>query len=300
VDKPRGDIVPHRKSLAQYRKEVGMSIGNSLRGLRAILIFDNWPSLVLGRLFDRRTGLKVYRKNGMEILIDHLGGDCNGTRACLTTDMYSRYLPHLGIRRPVRVLDLGANGGGFLLMLKLAGVEVDRGVCVEMNPQIFQRLQYNMTRNLGPAVTAVNAAVCSMPLDSEVLLKPSRGGTGEGLTGLKADAEGPHVAVRTTTMPALLDRYFNGEAVDLCKIDVEGAEYEILDSSPDDTLRRIGFLLIEFHHAPRTPAVVDRLRRLGFSELASDADHKTSDSTEVRFFRGPQAEAASALGRSAA
>jgi len=275
-----------------------MSIGNNLRGLRAIRMFDNWPALVLGRLLDRRTGLKVYRKNGMEILIDHLGGDCNGTRACLTTNMYSRYLPFFDIRRPVRVLDLGANGGGFLLMLKLAGVEVARGVCVEMNPVIFQRLQYNMARNLGPGVTTVNAAVCSMPLDSEVLLKPSRGGTGEGLSTQRADTGSPHISVRTTTLTALMDRYFGGEPVDLCKIDVEGAEYEIFGSSSDDSLRQIGFLLAEFHDAPRTPAVAARLQRLGFSEMATGANHKTSGTTEVRLFRGPRAAGASAPDRS--
>ncbi len=275
-----------------------MSIGNNLRGLRAILTFDNWPALVLGRLFDRRTGLKVYRKDGMEILIDHLGGDCNGTRACLTTDMYSRYLPALAIRRPVRVLDLGANGGGFLLMLKLAGVEVARGVCVEMNPNVFERLEFNMARNLGPAVAALNAAVCSLPLNSELLLKPSRGGTGEGLSTQTADTGCPHVAVRTTTLAALFDRYFDGGPVDICKIDVEGAEYEIFDSSPDDLLRRIGFLVIEFHNLSRTPTVVERLRGLGFAEMTEN--QKTSGTTEVRLFRGPQAGAASARDRSAA
>src|SRR5262249_11392093 len=111
-----------------------MSIRNNILGIRAIFMFDNWPVLLLERLFNRKAGLLIYRTKGMEILMDHLGGDCNGTRACLTTDMYSRYLPHLALHPPIRVLDLGANGGGFLLMLRAAKVEVAQAVCVEMNP----------------------------------------------------------------------------------------------------------------------------------------------------------------------
>jgi FkbM family methyltransferase len=277
-----------------------MSIGNNIRGLRAILQFDNWPMLMYVRVFERKAGLVVYRKKGLEILIDHLGGDCNGTRACLTTDMYSKYLPAFVLQRPVRVLDLGANGGGFPLMLKLAGVEIERAVCVEMNPLTFERLQINLSRNIGPAAVALNAAVCALPVDSELFLKPSRGGTGEGMYAQRADAEHTHVAVRTTTLPAIFDRYFNDGPVDICKIDVEGAEFEIFDSSPDDVLGRIGFLLIEFHDFARTPALVNRLTALGFIEMAAGEDKKTGETTEVRVFRGPRAQAAAAADRSAA
>ena len=44
-------------------------------GLRAILAFDNWPALLLVRLFDRKAGFVAYRKKGLDILIDHRGGD---------------------------------------------------------------------------------------------------------------------------------------------------------------------------------------------------------------------------------
>jgi hypothetical protein len=68
-------------------------------GLRAILAFDNWPAVLFARLFDRGTGFVVYRKRGFDILIDHGGGDENGTRSCIATDMYRRYLPHFDLPR---------------------------------------------------------------------------------------------------------------------------------------------------------------------------------------------------------
>jgi FkbM family methyltransferase len=277
-----------------------MSIRNNIQGLKAILIFDNWPMLVLERLLHRRAGLVIYRKKGMEILIDHLGGDCNGTRAVLTTDMYSKYLGNFVLNGPVRVLDLGANGGGFPLMLRVAGIPVDRAVCVEMNPLTYERLRLNLANNLGPAGVAINAAVCGMPVQSEILLRPSRGGAGEGIHTHRAGAGQPHVAVPTTTLCALFDRYFKGELVDLCKIDVEDAEYEIFDGTPDDLLSRIRYLLIEFHDPSKTPALVARMEGLGFREIAAQEDHKTGENTEVRVFRGPAAEAASSVGRNAA
>ena len=52
-----------------------MSIKTKVAGMRAVMAFDNWPVLLLGRLFYRKTGLVVYCKNHLEILVDHRGGD---------------------------------------------------------------------------------------------------------------------------------------------------------------------------------------------------------------------------------
>jgi FkbM family methyltransferase len=277
-----------------------VSISTRLAGLRAVLMFDNWPMLLLGRLFDRKAGFVVYRKNGCEILIDHHGGDEAGTRECITSDLYRRYLPTLELRGPLRVLDLGANGGGFPLMLKIEGFEVARAVCVEMNPLTFQRLQVNLGANFGASAVALNAAVCGPGQPAEILLKPSRGGTSESIYAYRTDAATPHVAVRTTTLEAICDENFGGEPIDICKIDIEGAEYEALEACSDEVLRRIRHLVIEFHDPARTPAALTRFAALGFSLIGAEKDHRTGAMTEVRVFRGPAAQAAQVAGRSAA
>ena len=176
-----------------------ISMRGMLANLRVFLQFDNWPTLLLNRVFDRETGLVVYRKGGLEILIDHRGGDQNGTRACLTTDMYKRYLPKIDRGGPRRVLDLGSNGGGFPLMLRLAKVDLAQVVCVEMNRPTWLRLLVNPATNMGDKATGLNAAVSGMPADSEILLEPSRGGTGLSVDRNRADLLlRPDVAVRTT------------------------------------------------------------------------------------------------------
>jgi FkbM family methyltransferase len=258
-------------------------------GLRIILKFDNWPAVLFARLFDRKTGFVIYRKNGFDILVDHRGDDENGTRTCLATDMYSRYLSAFVFPRPARVLDLGANGGGFPLMLSIAGIELDRVVSVEMNPLTYLRLRVNLITNLGSSAVAINAAVCGMPQDSEILLKPSRGGTSGSLDTDRADPSISHVSVRTTTLQALYDQYFEDEFVDICKVDIEGAEYDLFASSHDDLIRRMRYLVIELHDPSRTPAFLERLTALGFTEIAVEGGRQDGVNGDVWAFRGPQA-----------
>jgi FkbM family methyltransferase len=257
-------------------------------GLKAILAFDNWPMLVLGRVFDRKTGFVVYRKNGIEILIDHHGGDEVGTRMCITSGMYRKYLPIFKLSGRVNLLDLGANGGGFPLMLRLEGIDVAHVVCVEMDPLTALRLAVNLNTNLGFSALAINAAVCDLPEGSEIRLEPSRGNTGRSLFTGQVDRTVPAVVVRTTTFQSLYDRYFANRVVDICKIDIEAAEYGVIDSIADDVLKKIRFLFIEFHDRLRTPAVTVRLKSLGLTEITLDEDRKT-EGTEVRVFRGPGA-----------
>jgi FkbM family methyltransferase len=270
-----------------------MFIKNRFAGLQAVLYFDNWPMLLLGRVFDRGTAFVIYRKKGLNILVDHHGGDASGTRGCIVGDMYRRYLPSIALSGKLRVMDIGANGGGFPLLLRLEGAEFARVVSVEMNPLTFQRMQLNVAANIGPAAVAINAAVCGEGQPTEIFLSPTRGGPGESMYDLRADASAAHVSVPTTTLPSIYERYFAGQTIDICKIDIEGAEYEVFESTTDELLGKIRHLIVEFHDPARTPALLERIRSLGFQEI-SDKSQKTGERTEVHAFRGPAAELARA------
>lgn len=277
---------------------------HSFRGLEAVLAFDNWPMLLFGRLFDRKTGFVAYRKKGFDILVDHRGGDQCGTRMCIATDTYSRYLSSFGLSGPVRVLDLGANGGGFPLMLRIAGLEVARAICVEMNPLTYGRLQVNLATNLGPSAVAINAAVCGIQ-GSEIPIKPSRGGTGDSMYQSHAGSSAQHVLVPTTTFQALYDQYFQNQPIDICKIDIEGAEFDLFASSTDDLLKKIRYLIIEIHYfhdqgPGKAKVLSERLKALGFTDITIEEPHRTNLPAEVRAFAGPEAVRHSAPGRRSA
>jgi FkbM family methyltransferase len=190
----------------------------------------------------------------------------------------------------VRVLDLGAMGGGFPLLMHILGIEIASALCVEMNPQTYQRLLVNLTANLGSRCTGLNAAVCGMAENSELLLRPSRGNSSFSIYADQAEAGGPHDTVRTTTLQALYNEHFRGGMLDICKIDIEGAEYEVFDSSSDELLRNIRYLIVEFHDPVKTPAVMERLARLGFAAIKTDERQNRDE--KVKAFRGPGAATA--------
>jgi len=255
-----------------------------LPGLRALLQFDNWPMLVFSRTFDRKTGLVTYRKGTLEILVDHHGGDQNGTRACIVSDMYQKHLSAMTTNGSVRVLDLGANGGGFPLMLLLNGFDVAQAVCVEMNPSTALRLCVNLETNLNGRAIGINAAVCGLNAEREILLERSRGSTGLSMDTNRGSETEPHVSVPAITIGDLCDRYFPDNPIDICKIDIEGAEYDALEATPDSILNKIRNLIIEFHTPARTPPLLSRLRNAGFTEITPDAETQTGENTEVRSF----------------
>ena len=57
------------------------------------------------------------------------------------------------------VVDIGANVGGFSLMLLVDGVRISKLLCVEMNPNTFERLRFNIKTNFNEVATVINAAV---------------------------------------------------------------------------------------------------------------------------------------------
>src|SRR5262249_56684687 len=90
---------------------------------------------------------------------DHSAEDECGTRLCIVSEMYRKYLPFLNLQGPINVLDLGSNGGGFPLMLLFEGLCVAKLVCVEMNPQTYTRALLNISRNFSCRYRVINAAV---------------------------------------------------------------------------------------------------------------------------------------------
>src|SRR4051812_3008314 len=107
-----------------------MSLANKIRGLKEVWAFDNRLWLIITKIFFRRENLQIYRYNGVEILVDHAGGDNNGAREVLTSPMYRRFLPQMKLDSPANVLDLGANNGGFPLLLHTSGIKLKKVVSV--------------------------------------------------------------------------------------------------------------------------------------------------------------------------
>jgi hypothetical protein len=98
------------------------------------MVFDNWPSLLLQRLFLRESPA-FYRKGGVIFLVDHKAHDQEGLRVCFTTDMYSRFFSLFPRSNLLAVLDLGANCGGFALALSAQGFGIRRIAAFKITPR---------------------------------------------------------------------------------------------------------------------------------------------------------------------
>jgi FkbM family methyltransferase len=139
---------------------------------------------------------------------------------------------------PAVIVDLGANIGLATLFL----ADRFRGathVCVEPNPGNLALLRTNVSF-LGDRVTIVEGAASARP--GEARFFDSAWSWGGHLV-----ADGPSSrSVRCVTVDEVMAAY-RLEAIDVLKVDIEGAEREIFSPGPA-WLPKAGFVMIELHN----------------------------------------------------
>ncbi len=243
-----------------------MSLTTKLNGFKEIWYFDNRWQLIINRLFFRRERINIYRLKGMNILVDHLAGDANGAREIIVSPMYRQFIPLMKLAAPVNVLDIGANNGGFPLMLRANGIALKKVVSVEFNPNTFMRMRFNLERNAGCEFTGLNAAICGEARFLEVSL--GEGNAGDSIYQQGNNSGAQLYQIKGMTFDEIYASTFGAEIVDVCKIDVEGAEYEIFSTPNHQNVTRCRYLIIEIHEGKgmNPPEVISRLNRLNFVE----------------------------------
>lgn len=230
---------------------------------------DNGIQLLISRTMFPREPVQICRYKGLEFVTDLSAGDANGARQVLATDEYRRFLGQMSLEGPLNVLDIGANNGGFTLLLASEGFDLQNAVCVELNPHTFSRLRFNLERNFGPEVRAMNVAVCGEHRD--VTIPDTRGGTADSIyDGDAGSAEGR--TVTGMTFDEVMSESFGSSRVDICKMDIEGAEFETIAGNNCERLSDCRYLLIEIHHFPDRPreTVVGRLEEMGFRQIGGE------------------------------
>ena len=156
-----------------------------------------------------------------------------------------RYAPDgLGIPPGATVVDVGANVGVFTLWAVKCNAA--RVIAVEPSPRMCEYLSRNVSLNHFGNVTVVQAA-CGGRTGEAVLY--SRGD--EVLNTLYCrDVLGsefrPLCRMPVLTLEDIFSRY-GVETCHLLKLDCEGAEYDILLNTREDTLRRIQTIAMEYH-----------------------------------------------------
>jgi FkbM family methyltransferase len=105
-------------------------------------------------------------------------------------------------------------------------------------------MRLNLLTNFGPKAVPINAAVggCSMSLNVPF----TSGGTGDRIH-LSRGADDSCFCVPMRTLDDLLNAEFPSQKIDLLKMDIEGCEWDVLETGQCERLRDCHHLLIEVH-----------------------------------------------------
>lgn len=159
------------------------------------------------------------------------------------------------------IIDLGANRGHF-------STEVIRdcgATCyaIEAVPRLFESIPEN------PGIRKYNLAICSA--DGPVRFNISSQEESGSMSALPDTMIEGSIEVRGMTLRSFIEAN-NLDQIDLLKMDIEGAEIDLLKSIDDSTLQRIRQITVEFHdflpyfdQAADIALIKARLKSLGFA-----------------------------------
>jgi FkbM family methyltransferase len=178
------------------------------------------------------------------------------------------------------IVDLGCSEGGFLEKFKNQ-FKYGTFIGIEASP-----LNYEKIKHLNDDKTIiVNAAVCSEQREEteiSFLVAVNDGSLGsfvfdESSIALAQPANTlTRYVVPTIKISEIFDKY-NLEKIDVLKVDIEGAEWEVLEGLDEILLNKIEQISVEFHDfidpskKDRTEEVVKRLKSFGFKTIISGA-----------------------------
>jgi FkbM family methyltransferase len=168
------------------------------------------------------------------------------------------------------VIDVGANVGVFTSYM-LYNNYAKKVVSIECGESVLKDLRKNFKHNTN--VTVLDKALHTSiepitfynapdnPVISSTLAPDKLVSHGAGMKGDVA------VTVETVTIQQLVDTY---KTIDLLKIDIEGAEYDVILNTDDSLFDNINNLVIECHffeqdYQIKYDATLDKLRTLGYS-----------------------------------
>ena len=232
------------------------------------------PSTEPGRFSPRRLGRLVLG------LFDRW--EARHRRAAGLEAVRGHHLHARGLGPQSIVVDLGANRGEFSREVRRRW----RCRCwaLEPNPELAESI------GAGEGLVVEQLAIASGARRARLILdeNPEAHHLWRDPGPPPPDAES--LWVQTTTLDALAKAH-GLERIDVLKLDVEGAELEVLESL-GDRLDTIGQITVEFHDflpgfsdAERLAAIRRRLRRAGFFELV--ASWPRGDHSDVLFLRWP-------------
>ena len=217
-----------------------------------------------------RTTISRLTKRQMEFRLPHMANQVSIRTG--TSDMQVFHdifiWGEYGFLKPVAdittVLDIGANVG--YSSTYFAGIypkcEV---VAVELMHSNFEQLSRN-TAFLGNRIRTVEAAVWSH--NDGVSIADDTFRDGDAWSHHASEAEDGKSLVPSITMVNLMQQHAMPR-VNICKIDIEGAEYELFATGNRDWANHCDVILVEIHEDLRIFDIVDAMHNDGFHSFTA-------------------------------
>jgi FkbM family methyltransferase len=204
------------------------------------------------------------------MLVDSQSSDVQVANDVFLEGMYDRAIERAAMNgAPFRYLNLGGNIGAFDLRVfqRLAGrCEQIEGVAVEMNPAAHARLCVNLELNGIYTVEAINAAAWNKTGLTRVRVEDRD--TGQRCNDSEADRGCP---VPMLPWRELFARALARGPVDLVKIDIEGAEEQVVPEIGAADAARMRSLIIETHGAHVHDLVSKHLKSINLKSEEAEA-----------------------------
>jgi FkbM family methyltransferase len=231
--------------------------------VRAIRHIENWPEIVSLRLGVGRRELSVVSfRSGISILVRRQSDDWGVVRDLFLQSGYGRSFEYLrSVSGEQTVIDLGANIGCFSV---LAAAQNERLLvsAYEPGPPNVRIFELNCLANpsLARRIQLHREAAAGVARIAQWHFNA----TNPGGSSLYGEGAGAPVTVRPF---ADIVSAMSGP-IAMVKIDIEGAEYELVRTTPAETWDRIPALSIEIHRDPEQKEskndLVRRFDELGF------------------------------------
>ena len=237
---------------------------------RVVLLFKNWPylfSVFLG--ISRGTEIDCILRNGTRFKVPSTGDPI------MICNIWSRrtWTPNGDEIQPnSTVVDIGAYIGAFSI-LAAGSAEGVRVVSYEPNPKSFDSLVRNVRLNGLENVEPLMLAVAGSPEKRRLFV--DEGGEGSSLVEPVSSSGCQHTAdVDCTTLYEVIG--YVGKC-DLLKINCEGAEYEILFNTPEESLGQVRRMVVDCHQVSGYDVddLKNHLEKAGFT-VRLVAQHKPS------------------------
>jgi len=265
-------------SIQSFRFEAANNLVESGRSVelprykhnKALTAFDiigrieNWPTAWGMRLNPRRQGLRLLRfRDGFNVVCRGGTRDWDVIHELLFAHSYERAFARLSAGSgPTNVLDLGGNIGLFSLLAARANPSATIHV-FEPGPQNLQLLEVNRLLNpdLGERIHIRREAVSGNSGTAKWFFDDAN----PGGSSLFATA-GSGIDVQLRAFAQIVESL--PDPIGLVKIDIEGAEYEVLEKTPTDIWQRIPVISLELHVDPQgamsNDQFLDRMKDLGY------------------------------------